>query len=524
MSLHKVGVSHQIKAFFIRRSMASQSLMLAAVLMAQTSLTAAQAPLNIAPKLIPESEQITPTIKAPLPEPDSLSGWLQIEVAVLIDTKDTTLTSEQWPLFPEPRYPAVGRWLKDPALLSEVAARYPDAAIAQNEEGAITVILPAPLVLSERPAFDLPSAEDDISGGALLENDSAAVELVDIEFAAVETLNSAEDVENNRPFAILFELVDAPEIDTQPGATWLDGFETLSTSIKVDTGSYDFTLQVDENIAMPPAPLPLPEAFRLRPVTLLADGLAALITSTGDRLQVAQAWVQPPGASNLPILFDRSGDDLVWPELQGFIELRRGGELRLGINFWLNTTGQYLPEGLLIAPPPRLSQRMTVIETASDLAGNSMISGTPETTDSTRDTAWLSTARFVQESDETESIHTPHPFNALPTNEEESDAGELQGVAITGPAVWHWKHLIQVADTRPVDENTIRYFDHPVIKVLATYRELTWSEVYALGTAEADEAALAAALREVDAVIETADNIPVKSPAGQVPPGTAPTH
>ena len=46
---------------------------------------------------------------------------------------------------------------------------------------------------------------------------------------------------------------------------------------------------------------------------------------------------------------------------------------------------------------------------------------------------------------------------------------------------WPWRHVIHVADTIPLTENRLRYYDHPVIKVIALWRELSWYEVFAKG-------------------------------------------
>ena len=531
ISLTNATVFQQKKHAVKRGAFTTPSLAIAALLMSQTASTIAQSLPSTMPILTPENEQITATTAVPLPEPDSLSGWLQIEVAVLTDTNDATLAGEQWPLFPEPRYPSSGRWLKDPSLLSKIAEQYPNAAIAQSEEGAVTVLLPIPLVLSEMPASGLTRPEGQLPDDGLVNNSDVDTSSVDTELTNIEKADSTDDIANTRPFAIPLELVDAPEIETRAGAIWLDDFETLSAPIENNANTGDLTIQTGEVISAPVAPPPLPEAFRLRPVTLLADGLAALAISTDDQLQATQAWLQPPGASNLPILFDYSGDDLMWPELQGFIELRRGSEVRLGINFWLNTAATYLPEGFVIAPPPRSSKQITVIATASDLDGSLMIDSTSPVTGSKNtgvpDSPLLDQVQRAQESQETESIRFINPFTGLRAAEENPEDIEPVLVATTEPAAWHWRHLIQIADTRPVDENTVRYFDHPVIKVLATYRELTWREVYALGIAEAEAAALAAALRQVDAAIEAAEaaeNTPVDPPVAQLPPGNAPIY
>ena len=46
---------------------------------------------------------------------------------------------------------------------------------------------------------------------------------------------------------------------------------------------------------------------------------------------------------------------------------------------------------------------------------------------------------------------------------------------------WPWRHLVHVADTIPLTENRLRYYDHPIIKVLAIWRELSWYELYIEG-------------------------------------------
>ena len=48
---------------------------------------------------------------------------------------------------------------------------------------------------------------------------------------------------------------------------------------------------------------------------------------------------------------------------------------------------------------------------------------------------------------------------------------------------WPWRHLVHIADTIPLTENRLRYYDHPVIKVLAIWRELSWYELFIEGQA-----------------------------------------
>ena len=59
--------------------------------------------------------------------------------------------------------------------------------------------------------------------------------------------------------------------------------------------------------------------------------------------------------------------------------------------------------------------------------------------------------------------------------------GRIQALLLVEPAPWPWRHVIHIEDTVPLSENRLRYYDHQVVKVLATWRELSWYELYALG-------------------------------------------
>ena len=74
---------------------------------------------------------------------------------------------------------------------------------------------------------------------------------------------------------------------------------------------------------------------------------------------------------------------------------------------------------------------------------------------------------------------------ALNTAIEEIDSiADASDLSSNDPEDWPWGHLIHIADTRTLEAGVVRYFDHPVIKVLVTYQELTWAEVYAQGHEE----------------------------------------
>ncbi len=83
---------------------------------------------------------------------------------------------------------------------------------------------------------------------------------------------------------------------------------------------------------------------------------------------------------------------------------------------------------------------------------------------------------------ENQTRGSPEQDQGVDSHQETDVAGALP------PPEWPWRHLIHVSDTVPLSENRLRYYDHPVIKVLAIWRELTWYELYLRG----------AMLREID--------------------------
>ena len=471
-----------------------------------------QNPQATAQVLTPERLQIIAETEQLDPELDNLSGWLKIEVAVLTDTREGTLEAEQWPLFPEVRYPSVARWLTNPALIGQLTARYPEAAIGVDDNGAIAVLLPVPVIATAIPTVYFENANAPITElNSVADADTAQIANSQLTAGVDET----DETDNAQTFAIPLEQIDAPAAKTHADANWLANFESLSTPPQSEGGP-DYSAENAEahgELTVSAESPPLPEAFKRHDASMLAEGLATLTKNTGDQLQTVQAWLQPPGASNIPILFDRSGDVDTWPALQGFIEIRRSNDLRLGINFWLNTDGSYLPEGFVVEPPPRAPQQVTIFKPINDAHANS--TETPYA-DTGEDSADLEQAASV----------SGEPFEFIDPS---SGLLKVEAVPDDNPAIleqvahraWQWRHLIQVADTRPIEENTVRYFDHPVIKVVATYRELTWGEVYELGAIEAEAAANEAALRAAEAVVPAADLQPLNLPASQVPPGNA---
>jgi hypothetical protein len=106
-------------------------------------------------------------------------------------------------------------------------------------------------------------------------------------------------------------------------------------------------------------------SFTTLPRTQLAfRGKAPYMQKTGRyRILFHEAWVQPIGSRSraLPIVLDRSGDEMQWPELQGPIKLYLSRYLHLETNLWMNTDGEYL-HGTWSMPPPPLGPLSGIVE------------------------------------------------------------------------------------------------------------------------------------------------------------------
>ena len=211
--------------------------------------------------------------------------------------------------------------------------------------------------------------------------------------------------------------------------------------------------------------IPQPATFEKRPLDRLAAGLERYQRQSDDAVVVATSWLQSPDSGSLPILVEPDTDS-PYPVLQGFVQLLpRDNSWRLGLNLWANTDGQYLPAIFESAAPPPSPQRVTVLSTQPA----------------------LDPAHVDQEDNVTKKARVPvgsvddDSSTASLGDEPSLPAGHPTSYAPQAPAPWPWRHVIHIEDTVPLSENRLRYYDHPVVKVLATWRELSWYELYALG-------------------------------------------
>ena len=424
-------------------------------------------------------------LAARLPGGFGHSGWFQFELVVLVDTRPAVLNSETWPLTTSVHYPARWRWLQDPALKATLMTQYDSATVSVSPSGHILVTPPSdtpplweppPPLLSEQDmalidelmALRLPSptepntdatadteqpaplAEDDERQGPLLPFEEAALDDDTSRLTPFESLGIAGDDRRGQ----------APEV-----------------SIPLAIPAEQVTLTP---LTVTARRIPEPATFEKLPLDRLAAGLERYQQQNDDAVVVSASWLQSPDSDSLPILVEPDTDS-PYPVLQGFVQLLpRDNSWRLGLNLWANTDGQYLPAIFEGAAPPPSPQRVTVISTLAALD--------PALIDPTLINTARSDPAFTDQAGDIGAKATvpPNPFDTASSPVSVADEPGLAArhptrFAPQAPAPWPWRHIIHIEDTVPLSENRLRYYDHPVVKVLATWRELSWYELYALG-------------------------------------------
>ena len=424
-----------------------------------------------------------PLHAAPLPGGFAHSGWYQFEVIVMIDTRSETLESETWPLLPTVGYPARWRWLQNEAAQEALIEAHPGATVTSSPSGHIAVRLPA-----------LPAPQWQPAPSTLTEGDMSVIdELIEISQGSdtfflysqsnmeLEAADTSEQ-EPPRPMLPFEEIAPAPE-----ETSTLLALESLGVAMP-DNPAADSAINIPfaptvEAVSLTPVtvaakPIPTPAPFVQLPLDQLAAGLARYQRSSEDEMVASVSWLQGPSSDTLPILLEAdSGNG--YPALQGFIQLiPREGSWRMGLNFWANTAGHYLPDIFEMPDPPTSPQRITIVQPARAVS-TEYAEGLPSTLaqaegeDTAKAASWLWNAAGGERATYDQAQAKTH-LEDLPAAPVKPD--------------WPWRHLIHVADTIPLTENRLRYYDHPVIKVLAIWRELSWYELFIEGKAMMDEA------------------------------------
>ena len=423
------------------------------------------------------------------------SGWFQFELVVLVDTRPAVLNSETWPLTTSVHYPAHWRWLQDPALKAALMTQYDSATVSMSPSGHILVTPPSATPPLWEPPPPLLSEQDMalIDELMALRLPSPAEPDIDATTDTEQPLPLAEDDERQGP------LLPFEEAGLDDDASRLTPFESLGIAgddLRGQAPEVSIPLALPaEQVTLTPLTvtarrIPPPSTFEKLPLDRLAAGLERYRQQNDDAVLVATSWLQSPESDSLPILVEPDTGS-PYPVLQGFVQLLpRDNSWRLGLNLWANTEGQYLPAIFEGAAPPPSPQRVTVLSTHAAL-DPAMID--PAMIDPALiNTALINTARsdpaFTDQADDIGAKATV-PLNPFDTASSPASVADEPGLAARhptrfapqAPAPWPWRHVIHIEDTVPLSENRLRYYDHPVVKVLATWRELSWYELYTLG-------------------------------------------
>ena len=85
-----------------------------------------------------------------------------------------------------------------------------------------------------------------------------------------------------------------------------------------------------------------------------------------------------------------------------------------------------------------------------------------------------------------------------------------------------YRHAIAVSEQRDIREGYVRYIDHPTLQVVATWRELSFKEVYELGESQRIRRDIDNLTRTLTAAPKTTGPKP-EGPPSQVAPGSTDT-
>ena len=273
-----------------------------------------------------------------------------------------------------------------------------------------------------------------------------------------------------------------PDNSSIPGSdiNWLDGYA-------IDEESAEDT----DTIAPEEAPPALPTPYQALTVEMLKQGLAKLRQQTDRAPVTALAWLQAPGDSGTPVVLDAWQQTSDLPVIQGTLTFVRDDEASVTVDLWLNTVGDYLPPRFEAIETPSAPRRMLVIETPPTDQEPVQDSQAPE---------------FID-------LRTGLNTDGSESSVDESDASIESEQQKSSP----YRHAIAVSEQRDIREGFVRYIDHPALQVVATWRELSFKEVYELGESQRIR-------RDIDSLTRTLTAAPkTGSPRLQADPDSSAT-
>jgi Peptidoglycan-binding protein, CsiV len=251
--------------------------------------------------------------------------------------------------------------------------------------------------------------------------------------------------DNDSQFLIYQDQIDSV-LQEFPGQWHIDSRGRLIISQAEDTADTQPT--VDGPAATDESAEPAPQLYQpfhvLGPEHQDLNAGSARIRSSGRRIVFHESWIQPIGPLNaaLPIVLDNSGDTGEWPQVQGSITLSLSRYLHLETNLWVNTYGDYLPQGWSLPAAPLSPPSVLVNDSPLPLA------------------------RLPQVDEDEAGYANNTPL--VDTAAESDPVAEAQYTAITENP-WPYRHAIKVQEKRRMRSKEIHYIDHPLLGIVILF-------------------------------------------------------
>ncbi|EED33075.1 conserved hypothetical protein [gamma proteobacterium NOR5-3] len=349
-------------------------------------------------------------------------NWYRTEVLIFVREDADSRLVEQWDPLPTLEYPQEYRYLLDPAVADRRLQESQAYSSAVDDRGVQTLLVPAPIEELQdhsRPdALTTPLVELDV-----LIPDETATE--GDPGTAVNALLTKEPARNTELTPQTPD--DAANLQPDPN----DPQPDLETPII----ALPYELLDDDNLEF------RPQARSLR--------------RQGHRLVFHGSWwAMLDDADETPsLIMDRSGDmdSLDWPALQGSLQVYRSRYLHIALDLWLNTRGEYLPDGWQIDPPPLPAPSLS----AQTLRGSKINPWSPD----------ISSPGITLDEIGSDTVSLPNP-EASP--DPDLMPSPIPGMTqeITDATDYPWHHAIVHRQSRRMRSGEIHYLDHPVIGVI----------------------------------------------------------
>ena len=457
---------------------------------------------------------------------DEPSGWVRIEVAIFADSNAATLNAETWEHAPTLRYPESKRWLTRYDEVKALMDEWGESAVTVNADGSIDVV-PEPVI------EPLPEDAQELSNNPDVAPNGASSAPISVgTHVSMEELLTEVETDSNSDNELTEEIlagdatvtVSAEDLDDNVDTAAIDAVDILNTGDLTDTSAQFGSMSggfsdnssipgsdinwldgyaIDEEnaedtdmIAPEEAPPALPTPYQALPVEILEQGLVKLQQQADRAAVTAVGWLQAPGDDGTPIVLDAWQEASDFPVVQGTVRFARDDEASVTVDLWLNTRGDYLPPRFEAIETPSAPKRVLIIETPPPEQEPAQEAEAPEFIDLRTGLNTDGSASKVDKSDATieSAEQTPSPY----------------------------RHAIAVSEQRDIREGYVRYIDHPTLQVVATWRDLSFKEVYELGESQRIRRDIDNLTRTLTAAPKTTGPKP-QGPPSPVAPGSTDT-